>query len=118
MPEALSENIASDRFAIDQSPPPETVYRVLVCQHQSCLRNGAAETLKAFQVLLNPSFELECSGCMGQCNIGPSVRVLPDETWYAWVKPADVPTIVQQHLIEGKLVQEKLNPRIHPRFSW
>ncbi|MGL5083513.1 MAG: (2Fe-2S) ferredoxin domain-containing protein [Microcoleaceae cyanobacterium] len=118
MPETLSENTFSDSLASSQIASSETVYRVLVCQHQSCLRNGAAETLKAFQALINPGFEVECSGCMGQCNIGPSVRILPDETWYAWVQPSDVPTIVQQHLKEGKLVQEKLNPRIHPKFSW
>ncbi|NJK38437.1 MAG: (2Fe-2S) ferredoxin domain-containing protein [Oscillatoriales cyanobacterium RM1_1_9] len=106
--------------SLDSTIAIEPSHRVLVCQHQSCLRNGADATLQAFQALTTPEsnseFKVESSGCLGQCNIGPTVRVLPDETWYAWVKPSDVPKIVQQHLQKGQPVQEKLNPRIHGRF--
>jgi (2Fe-2S) ferredoxin len=45
------------------------------------------------------------------------VRVLPDETWYCRVKPADVPTIVEHHLEGGEPVAELLHPRFHPRFT-
>ncbi|MGF1494577.1 MAG: ferredoxin [Microcoleaceae cyanobacterium] len=90
----------------------------MVCQHQSCLRHCSEATLAAFQAANVPEWQIEESGCMGQCNIGPTVRILPDNTWYAWVKPEDVPTIVQQHLEGGQKVQEKLNPRIHQRFSY
>jgi (2Fe-2S) ferredoxin len=61
---------------------------------------------------------MEASGCLGQCNIGPTVRVIPDEIWYYRVTPEDVPLIVEQHLKQGEPVQEKLNPRFHPRSQY
>ena len=41
------------------------------------------------------------SGCMGQCSSGPTVRIMPDNTWYCRVQPEDVDTIVNQHLKAG-----------------
>lgn len=48
--------------------------------------------------------------------MGATVRVLPDETWYARVKPEDVPEIVEQHLNQNKPVERLLHPRLHPRL--
>jgi (2Fe-2S) ferredoxin len=87
-----------------------------VCQHQSCQRHGSEAVLKAFEQHSVPGITVECSGCQGQCNIGPTVRILPDETWYYRVQPEDVPQIVEQHLQQGQPVREKLNPRIHARY--
>ncbi len=91
---------------------------VLICQHQSCQRQGSLAVLYAFQNLKIPGVTIEACGCQGQCNIGPTVRVTPDEVWYYRVKPPDVPRIVEQHLKHGEPVQDKLNPRIHPRYQY
>ncbi|MCT7950070.1 (2Fe-2S) ferredoxin domain-containing protein [Ancylothrix sp. C2] len=91
---------------------------VMVCQHTSCQRNGSAEVLKQFQNQNIPGVTITASGCMGQCSTGPTVRVTPDEIWYYRVLPPDIPQIVQQHLIEGEPVQNKLHPRIHQRISY
>jgi (2Fe-2S) ferredoxin len=96
--------------------PSITNRQVLVCQHQSCQRHGSEAVLKAFEQHSVPGVTVECSGCQGQCNIGPTVRILPDETWYYRVQPEDVPRIVEQHLQQGQPVSDKLNPRIHPRY--
>ncbi|MGE5656508.1 MAG: (2Fe-2S) ferredoxin domain-containing protein [Actinomycetota bacterium] len=89
---------------------------VLVCQHQSCLRNGSAEVLAAFEAIDIPGVTVQGSGCQGQCSIGPTVRVTPDEVWYYRVKPSDVPLLVEHHLKGGEPVEAMLNPRIHARF--
>ncbi len=89
---------------------------VRVCQNQSCLRQGSAEVLKAFQEAEVSDVTVEASGCLGQCSVGPTVRVTPDEIWYYRVQPSDVSVIVEQHLKGGQAVEEKLNPRIHRRF--
>ncbi|MGL5065463.1 MAG: (2Fe-2S) ferredoxin domain-containing protein [Microcoleus sp.] len=89
---------------------------ILVCQHQSCLRNGSAAVLAAFETEQIPGVSVKASGCQGQCNMGPTVRVVPEETWYCRVKPSDVPLIVEQHLKGGKPVEALLNPRIHFRY--
>lgn len=92
---------------------------VMVCQHRSCLLNGSAEVLAAFQSAeVPPGVIVTASPCQGQCSSGPTVRITPEETWYYRVQPSDVPVIVEQHLKGGELVEEKLNPRIHMRFSF
>ena len=53
------------------------------------------------------------SECQGQCNMGATVRVLPDEIWYCRVKPEHVEAIVDQHLKQGEPVQVLLHPRFH-----
>lgn len=106
----LSDEVDSNALISDQKR------RVLVCQHTSCLRHGAGAVLAAFQQQSVPGVIVECSGCQGQCNIGPTVRILPDETWYYRVQPEDVTSIVEQHLQKGQPVTEKLNPRIHSRY--
>lgn len=105
--------IEGDRTDSDPQPPC-----ILVCQYQSCLRNGAAEVLAAFEAAEVPGISVQASGCQGQCSVGPTVRVIPEEIWYCRVKPSDVPLIVEQHIKGGKPVEALLNPRIHVRFYY
>lgn len=91
---------------------------ILVCQHRSCQKNGSEAVLKAFQEVVSEYDRVIESDCQGQCNLGPTVRVLPDETWYCRVQPSDVPEIVEQHLQQDKPVERLLHPRMHPRISF
>jgi len=90
--------------------------QILVCQYINCQSQGSAAVLKAFQAAVPEGVVVTGCGCQGQCNMGPTVRVLPDETWYCRITPEQVPQIVEQHLINGKLVSDLLHPRWHPRF--
>ena len=45
------------------------------------------------------------SGCLGQCGHGPMVAVYPENVWYAGVTLADVPVIVDEHLVHGRVVE-------------
>ncbi|WP_413168288.1 (2Fe-2S) ferredoxin domain-containing protein [Capilliphycus salinus ALCB114379] len=111
MPETQVNNLSSN--------PAEAIPRVVrVCQNQSCLRHGSQKVLKAFEEAEISGAAIEASGCMGQCSVGPTVKVTPDEIWYYRVQPEDVPRIIEQHLEGGEPVQEKLNPRIHRRFYY
>jgi len=89
--------------------------QVLVCQYQNCLARGSAEVLAAFQAHPVPEAKIEASGCLGQCNLGPNVRVLPDEVWYCRVQAEDVPAIVAEHLQAGQAVERLLHPRFHAK---
>ncbi|MDX2239817.1 MAG: (2Fe-2S) ferredoxin domain-containing protein [Leptolyngbyaceae cyanobacterium bins.302] len=91
--------------------------QVLVCQYVNCIANGSKEVLEAFQTYSVAGVEVVAVACQGQCNMGATVRILPDETWYCRVKSADVPEIVEQHLKRGELVDRLLHPRMHPRFG-
>ncbi|NER48148.1 MAG: (2Fe-2S) ferredoxin domain-containing protein [Symploca sp. SIO1A3] len=91
--------------------------RVLVCQNRYCKEAGSAEVLAAFEKVEAEDYKVIAADCQSQCSCGPTVRILPEETWYCRVQPTDVPVIVEQHLQDGKPVEEKLNPRIHMRFG-
>ena len=91
---------------------------VLVCQYQSCLKNGSAAVLAAFEAQQVAGVKVEACSCLGQCTIGPTVLVTPENIWYCRVKPSDVPLIVEDHLKEGKPVEALFNPRIHGRYYY
>lgn len=91
----------------------------MVCHHRSCVRNGSEAVYDAFKHEKssgNSSFFVSRSECTGQCSSGPTVRVMPDQTWYCHVKPEDVPQIVTQHLQHNTPVESLLHPRFHPQF--
>ena len=94
--------------------PPPNRWLVQVCQHRSCQRNDAGEVLAEFQRYQSKQILVAPSGCMGQCSSGPTVRIMPDNTWYCRVQPQDIETIVNQHLKGGKRVGYRLHPRFHP----
>lgn len=93
-------------------------FLVSVCQHRSCARNGSEQVLSAFQQQALDHVMVSGCECQGQCGSGPTVRVMPENTWYCHVKPEDVAVIVEEHLKPGQQpVQRLLNPRIHQAQS-
>jgi (2Fe-2S) ferredoxin len=45
------------------------------------------------------------SGCLDQCEHGPTVVVYPEAVWYGNVTPADAAEIVEEHLVNGRPVE-------------
>jgi len=45
------------------------------------------------------------SGCLDQCELGPTVVVYPEAVWYGHVSPADVDEIIESHIIGNQPVQ-------------
>jgi (2Fe-2S) ferredoxin len=50
---------------------------------------------------LNRHVRANKSGCLDQCEHGPTVVVYPDAVWYGGVTLTDVADIVDQHLVGG-----------------
>jgi (2Fe-2S) ferredoxin len=50
------------------------------------------------------------TGCLGPCGAGPSVLVYPDNVMYGAVSPADVATIIDQHLLGDAPVERLVVP--------
>ncbi|MER3434277.1 MAG: 2Fe-2S ferredoxin [Leptolyngbya sp. ERB_1_1] len=90
--------------------------QVLICQSQSCLAQGSAEVLAAF-LESSSDASIVSSHCQGQCHLGVTVRILPDEIWYCRVKSTDVDAIVESHLKNDQAVDRLLHPRFHPTYS-
>jgi len=95
-------------------------HHVFVCRGTSCSAVGSAEVIAAFEHELlsrgimfgkekkgkNPRGSVvltECSS-VGFCAIGAAVMIYPDGIWYAQVRANDVPEIVEEHLINGRVV--------------
>jgi (2Fe-2S) ferredoxin len=96
-------------------------HHVFVCTGKSCSAVDSAEVKAAFDRELlsrgilfgkekkgkNPKGSIlvtEC-GSVGFCAIGAAVMVYPDGIWYAQVRAGDVPEIVEEHLINGRVVK-------------
>ncbi len=45
-------------------------------------------------------------GCLRICCHGPTMVVYPEGTWYYGMTPERIPRFVQEHLIEGRPIEE------------
>ena len=96
-------------------------HHVFVCTGKSCSAVESGEVKAAFERELlsrqllfgkenkgkNPNgciVVTEC-GSVGFCAIGAAVMVYPDGIWYAQVRASDVAEIVEEHLINGCVVE-------------
>jgi len=48
------------------------------------------------------------TGCFGFCEKGPIVKIIPDNTFYTQVQPADAKEIVEEHIVKGRQVKRLL----------
>ncbi|AFY74644.1 ferredoxin [Synechococcus sp. PCC 7502] len=86
---------------------------VLVCQHRTCFKDGAAKVLQRFKLEPVDGVMVIGCGCLGLCGSGPIVLVADQQVYYWHVKPQDVPVIVKQHLRGGKVIKSMLHKRLH-----
>jgi len=86
---------------------------VLVCGGTGCTSSGSLqimETLKAEidKNGLSEEVSVVQTGCHGLCALGPIMIIYPDATFYAMVKNEDIPEIVSEHLLKGRIVTRLL----------
>ena len=48
------------------------------------------------------------AGCLDQCEHGDTVVVYPEQVWYGHVTIADIPELVERHLLRGEVVERLL----------
>lgn len=53
---------------------------------------------------LNRRVRANKSGCLDQCEHGPTVVVYPDTVWYGRVTEADIDEIIDRHIVGGEIV--------------
>jgi len=96
-------------------------HHVFVCTGKSCSSRDSAEVREAFDQELNargllfgreakgknPNGSIVLTECasVGFCSIGPAVMIYPDGVWYAQVQAADVREIIEEHLVNGRVVE-------------
>ena len=57
---------------------------------------------------LEEDVQVVLTGCFGFCEKGPIVKVLPDNTFYVSVTPADAEEIIKEHVVKGRQVERLL----------
>ena len=83
---------------------------VLICGGTACFSGGGDKIVEAFHDELkaqglDSTVQVVTTGCLGFCEQGPIVKILPQGTFYVQVKPEDVKEIVAEHLVKGRVVQ-------------
>ncbi len=86
---------------------------VLVCGGTGCT---SSNSLKIVEVLkeelqkhgLEKEVNVITTGCFGLCALGPIMVVYPEGSFYSMVKVEDIPEIVEEHLLKGRIVTRLL----------
>ncbi len=83
---------------------------VLVCCGNTCATRGGAAIHQQLAKLVEEKglaneVRVVETGCLGISEHGPAMVVYPEGVIYARVKPSDVPEIVEEHLLKGRIVQ-------------
>ncbi|MDR1061512.1 MAG: NADH-quinone oxidoreductase subunit NuoF [Clostridiales bacterium] len=86
---------------------------VLVCGGTGCTSSGSATLIEALNreiegAGLADEVRVVTTGCFGLCALGPIMIVYPEGSFYSMVKAADVPEIVSEHLLKGRIVTRLL----------
>ncbi|HHX12758.1 MAG TPA: NADH-quinone oxidoreductase subunit NuoF [Clostridiales bacterium] len=82
---------------------------VLICGGTGCTSSGTPKIVDKLQKEiekndLTEEVSVVQTGCHGLCALGPIVVIYPGATFYSMVKEEDIPEIVSEHLLKGRIV--------------
>ncbi|QDV35203.1 (2Fe-2S) ferredoxin domain-containing protein [Tautonia plasticadhaerens] len=102
---------------------PAFSHHVFVCgnvrdpghRRGSCDPSGDGDLRDAFKKALkraglSRTSRANHAGCLDQCEHGPVVVIYPQGIWYGGVTEQDVPRIVSETLVGGKILDDLLIP--------
>jgi len=90
-------------FICTNTRPPEHPRRCCNPDGSGSLRELFASELKRRN--LRATVRANSSGCLDQCEHGPTVVVYPEGVWYGGVGPGDVAEIIESHIVGGQPVE-------------
>lgn len=86
---------------------------IAICGGTGCLSSNSKQIKEEFEKLIK-EFKLEDKvtinlvGCFGFCSQGPFVKIYPEDTLYHAIKVSDAKRIVEEDLINGKVIEDLL----------
>lgn len=83
---------------------------VLVCGGTGCTSSGSEKLITALNEEiekngLSNEVQVVKTGCFGLCALGPIMIIYPEGSFYSMVKIDDIPEIVSEHLLKGRVVE-------------
>ena len=77
------------------------------CQHYAAKekRSRVKQYVKTLGLSGQGKIRINSAGCLGRCDEGPVAVVYPDQTWYHYQSLEDLKEIVNDHLVNGVIVE-------------
>lgn len=69
------------------------------------MRAYAKDKVKALGTTLPGKVRINSAGCLDRCGEGPVMVIYPEAVWYTYVDQEDIDEIIDQHLVQGKVVE-------------
>ncbi len=94
-------------------------HHIFICINQrepghkrgSCNVDGSEKLRDAFKKEverrgLKPQVRANACACLDQCEVGPTIVIYPQGVWYGRVTVEDVPRIVEETIVGGRIIPE------------
>lgn len=69
------------------------------------MRDYAKARIKALGLRGEGRVRINSAGCLDRCEEGPVIVVYPEGIWYTYVDKEDVDEIIDEHIINGRVVE-------------
>lgn len=89
-------------FCVNQRAAPEAC---CACHGAEDLRAYAKKRIKDLKLNGQGKVRINSAGCLDRCEEGPVIVVYPEEVWYTYVDKADIDEIIDEHLVNGRIVE-------------
>ncbi|WDP92433.1 MAG: NADH-quinone oxidoreductase subunit NuoF [Desulfobacter sp.] len=97
---------------------------IMVCGDTGCQASNSQKLLDRLNELivehkLEDTVTAKITGCFGFCEQGPIVKVFPDNVFYVKVTPEDAEAIIEDHIINNRVVKRLLfvNPETDQQIA-
>lgn len=108
---------SQDTLASDKQLKNKVRAHIMICAGTGCTSSNSEgiiaefnENIKLFGI--EEEIKIVKSGCLGLCAKGPVVIIYPEQSIYSMVQVEDVKEIVENHLVNGKVVERIYGGRI------
>jgi len=80
---------------------------------ESCCNNSRASEMRDYAKqkvkmlgisTAEQTIRINSAGCLGRCDNGPVLVVYPEAVWYTYVDESDIDEIIEEHLINGRII--------------
>lgn len=69
------------------------------------MRDYAKKRIKDLKLSGKSKIRINNAGCLDRCDEGPVIVIYPEEVWYTYVDQDDIDEIIDEHLVNGRIVE-------------
>lgn len=89
-------------FCLNQRDKPENC---CACHGAQQMQEHAKKRIKELKLSGPGKVRINKAGCLDRCEEGPVIVVYPEAVWYTYVDQHDVDEIIDEHLVNGRVVE-------------